>query len=192
MSDSTQQGQDEAIGVVKKGAGWLIFLGILTVVFGIFAISTPFIAGISVTIVVGALLLVNGVFHVVQGFGVPGWKGKTLTILVGVLTVIGGGLILSRPMLGLSVFTLMIAIYFVMEGVMTIIMSFQLKPEKGWGWALFSGIVSLLLGFIIWRQWPVSGVWAIGILVGVRMLMAGWGMIGVGSVARGAAKEAGA
>jgi uncharacterized membrane protein HdeD (DUF308 family) len=191
MSDVENQGQAEVATTIKKGSGWVIFLGILTLILGVFAISAPAIAGVWVTIAVGAVFLVNGIFQVAHGFGVPGWKGKTFTILIGILTVIGGGVILARPMFGLEVLTLILAIYFVMEGVMTLMMAFQLKPEKGWGWALFSGIVSLVLGGIIWMQWPVSGLWAIGILVGVRMLMCGWGMIAFGSVARGAAKEAG-
>jgi uncharacterized membrane protein HdeD (DUF308 family) len=190
MSEIDQQ--EEVVGAMKKGGGWLIFLGVLTVLFGMIAIGSPYMMGAAVTIVVGALLVVNGVFQVVHGFGVPGWKGKTFTILVGVLTVIGGAMILSRPMFGLSLLTMILAIYFVMEGVMTMMMAFQLKPEKGWGWAMFSGVVSLLLGVLIWMQWPVSGLWAIGILVGVRMLMSGWGMIALGSVSRGIAKEANA
>jgi uncharacterized membrane protein HdeD (DUF308 family) len=189
MSESNTQGDMGVMTAVKKGGGWVIFFGALTLFFGMLAIGSPLIAGLSVAVVVGALLLVNGVFQVVHGFGVPGWKGKTFMILIGALTVIGGGMMLARPLLGLKMLTLVLAIYFVMEGIMTIMMAFQLKPEKGWGWALFSGIVSLLLGMMIWRQWPMSGVWAIGTLVGVRMLMSGWGMVAFGSIARGAAKE---
>ncbi|MEM7146663.1 MAG: HdeD family acid-resistance protein [Verrucomicrobiota bacterium] len=189
-----QQGSDQGAEVaeaVKKGGGWVVALGILTIILGMFAIAAPAIAGVWVTILVGAVFLVNGIFQVIHGFGVEGWKGKTFTILIGVLTVIGGGIILARPMFGLEVLTLILAVFFLMEGVMTVMLAFKVKPEKGWGWALFSGIVSFVLGGLIWAQWPVSGLWAIGLLVGIRMLFCGWGMVAFGSVARGLGKEAG-
>ena len=68
--------------------------------------------------------------------------------------------------------------------VLYAIAAFRAKPDRGWGWLLFSGVVSLILGILIWRQWPMSGLWAIGILLGIRILMAGFGMIFVGSATR--------
>ena len=65
----------------------------------------------------------------------------------------------------------------------------QPQPAAGWSWSLFSGIVTVLLGVLIWRQWPVSGAWAIGILVGIHVLMSGWAAIMLGAAARGAASE---
>jgi len=79
---------------------------------------------------------------------------------------------------------MLIAIYFLVDGISEIIAAFKIKPDQGWGWVLFNGIIAVLLGFMIWRQWPVSGAWAIGILVGIHILITGWSMIILGTGAR--------
>ncbi len=165
----------------------MVGLGIVTILLGLIALGAPLMTSAYLTMMVGAFLLVSGVFQIVHGFGAAGWKGKMFAILIGVLAVIGGAMLMSRPMIGIGVFTLFLAGYFLADGIVSIAMAFKLKPEKGWGWVLFSGIVTLMLGIVIWRQWPISGIWAIGILF---VLMAGWSMVIFGSVARGIAKAA--
>jgi len=83
-----------------------------------------------------------------------------------------------------------LAVYFAVDGVFQILWAFRLRPIKGWGWALFSGIVSLALGVMIWRQFPVSGVWAVGTLAGIQMVFGGSSVASVCAAARGAAKDA--
>ncbi|MEM8954258.1 MAG: HdeD family acid-resistance protein [Verrucomicrobiota bacterium] len=185
MSEDIEQPGSEVVGAVKKGGGWVVALGILTIILGMVAIAAPAIAGVWVTILVGAVFLVNGLFQVIHGFGVDGWKGKTFTILIGVLTVIAGAIILARPMFGLEVLTLILSVFFLMEGIMTVILAFKVKPEKGWGWALFSGIVSFVLGGLIWAQWPASGLWAVGLLVGIVVLRLGDGGVWIGGAGIG-------
>jgi uncharacterized membrane protein HdeD (DUF308 family) len=97
---------------------------------------------------------------------------------------------LGRPLFGLASLTLVLAAYFLVDGIFEIIAAFQIKPKKGWGWVLFSGIAAFLLGYLIWSQWPLSGGWAIGVLVGVNLLLSGWSMIAFGGAARGIASEA--
>ncbi len=89
-----------------------------------------------------------------------------------------------RPLMGLATLALLLAAYFLVDGICEIIVAFKMKPESGWGWMLFGGIVAMLLGIMIWRQWPISGAWAIGVLVGVHMLLAGFALIVLGSGAR--------
>jgi uncharacterized membrane protein HdeD (DUF308 family) len=181
---------EESIGSnVKKGGGFFVVLGILTLVLGFVSMGAPLMTGLAVTILIGSMLIVNGLMQAVHGFKVHGTGPKTWAILVGILTVVAGGLVLSRPLFALATLTLILAIFFVCEGIFTMVMAFQLKPEKGWGWLLFNGIVSIVLGIMIWRQWPVSGLWAIGILVGIRIFMSGFGMIFVGSATRQIGKE---
>jgi uncharacterized membrane protein HdeD (DUF308 family) len=80
--------------------------------------------------------------------------------------------------------TLFLAAYFLIDGICEIIAAFKIKPDQGWGWMLFNGVIAVLLGAMIWRQWPVSGAWAIGILVGVHILISGWSMVIFGTGAR--------
>ena len=89
-----------------------------------------------------------------------------------------------QPGMALASLTLVLAIYFLVDGLVMLFAAFSVKPARGWGWLLFNGIITLLLGLLIFGQWPLSGAWAIGILVGVRLLFAGMTMIALGSSGR--------
>ncbi len=95
-----------------------------------------------------------------------------------------GALVVAHPLFSLGWLTLVLAAYFFIDGIFGIILAFQVRPEQGWGWTLFSGIVAVLAGILIWRQWPVSGAWLVGLLVGIKIIFAGWAMIATGSVGR--------
>ena len=168
----------------KKNTGLLIFLGVLTVILGFIAIGAPLITGVAVSIVVGALLFVAGIAQVVHAFKSGQWGTGVLGTLIGVLGIIAGLLMMFRPVTGLLTITLMLAIYFIVDGIFEIIASFKIKPDSGWGWVLFNGIIALLLGLMIWRQWPVSGAWAVGLLVGIHILFSGFSMIFLGTGAK--------
>ena len=96
-----------------------------------------------------------------------------LVFLLGLLSIVVGGYMVSRPGMALATLTLVLAIYFAVDGVFQVVWAFRLRPIKGWGWALFSGVVSLALGIMIWRQFPVSGMWAVGTLAGIQMIFGG-------------------
>ena len=105
------------------------------------------------------------------------------------LAILCGVVMLARPMLGLASLTMVLAIYFLVDGVFEIIAAFKIRGERGWFWLILGGIVSLVLAYFIWREWPVSGTWAVGILVGIRLIFAGWSMIALGGMGEAAADE---
>jgi len=168
----------------KKNAGLLIFLGVLTVIFGVLAIAAPLITGIAVAMFVGFLLVFTGIARIVYAFKSKQWGTGIWGTIIGLLGLAAGLVMLFRPGVGLASLTLLLAIYFLVDGVCEIIAAFKIKPDQGWGWVLFNGIIALLLGIMIWRQWPASGTWAIGVLVGVHLLITGWTMIVLGTGAR--------
>ena len=168
----------------KKNSGFLIFLGILTVIFGVIAIGSPLITGVAVAVFVGFLLLASGVARIVHALKSKQWGTGFWGTVIGLLGVVAGLLMIFRPLVGLVTMTMLLAIYFLIDGISEIIAAFKIKPDQGWGWLLFNGIIAVLLGLMIWRQWPVSGEWAIGLLVGIHILMTGWSMIILGSGAR--------
>lgn len=174
---------------VKKGGSFFLLLGIFVILLGIICMSSPLITGIAITVMVGALLLVSGVFQVFHGFRVLGRGAKIWAMLLGVLTVIVSILVLIKPVAALAGLTLLLACYFVVDGIITAITAFQTRPMQGWVWLLFSAMVTFFLGAIIWMQWPVSGVWAIGLLIGVRIFLIGMTMIFMGSMAQVIGKE---
>jgi len=168
----------------KKNSGFLIFLGILTVIFGVIAIGSPLITGVAVAVFVGFLLLASGVARIVHALKSKQWGTGFWGTVIGLLGVVAGLLMIFRPLVGLVTMTMLLAIYFLVDGISEIIAAFKIKPDQGWGWVLFNGIIAVLLGLMIWRQWPVSGAWAIGLLVGIHILITGWSMIILGSGAR--------
>ena len=178
MSEATWL--DEA----KKNSGFLIFLGILTVVFGVFAVGTPFITGVAVTLFVGVMLAVSGVAQIVHALKSKQWGTGFWGTVIGLLGLLAGLLMIFRPLVGLVAMTMLLAVYFLVDGVCEIIAAFRIKPDQGWGWVFFNGVVAVVLGLMIWRQWPVSGAWAIGLLVGIHILLTGWSMIILGTGAR--------
>ena len=153
---------------------------------GLLAMGSPLVAGLSVAMIVGFMLIIGGIGQL--AFAVKTREGM-FAIIFGVLTIVIGGYMVANPGAALASFTFLLALYFIISGIIEALVSFQIRPVNGWGWALFSGIISVLLGFMIWSQFPLSGVWAIGILIGVRLFFRGWTLLMFGLAARGIAKE---
>jgi len=179
----------ELLDTIKQHAGLVLGLGILLLVLGILALVAPLAAGLSIALATGVLLLVGGIGQLFFSFKAGSFGRGLMIFILGVLTVLAGIIMIAQPGVGLATLTLFLAAYFIVEGVFEIIWSFQLKPATGWGWALFSGIVSLLLGIMIWSQFPLSGAWAIGVLVGVKLIFSGMTLVFLGSGVRSLAKD---
>ncbi|NIO09787.1 MAG: HdeD family acid-resistance protein [Deltaproteobacteria bacterium] len=169
---------------MKENSGWSIAIGIILIILGIFAIGSPLITGVAVAIMVGSFLLVGGIVQFVFAFKAGSWGAGLLNFIGGALSVVCGVLMIAHPLYGLTFLTLLLAAFFVVEGISKIIFSFQVRPAQNWGWILFSGVVALLLGGMIWYQWPLSGAWAVGLLVGIDILMSGWSIVAIGLAAR--------
>lgn len=156
--------------------------GIIAILLGLLAMLMPGLTGISVIFFIGVIVLAGGITRIIWAFkaGSPG-KG-VLIFAIGVLTLLCGIALLVNPLLGSGILTILLAVYFVLDGIFEVIAGVQLRPASGWGWMLTGGIVSILLGVIIWRQFPLSGAWAIGILLGIKLFFVGLIMITSGLV----------
>jgi uncharacterized membrane protein HdeD (DUF308 family) len=162
----------------------LTVMGVLLIVLGIIAIATPAVAGKTVVMVIGVVLLVGGVVQIISGLRAEGWSSKLPPLFLGAITAICGLGLLGEPWIGMKFIALLLAIFFVIEGIWKIIASFSYRPASGWLLMLASGVIALVLGLLIWRQWPVSGLWAVGILVGVDLLTTGVSMVTLASTVR--------
>ena len=161
------------LGAAKKITGWYIAAAVLFIVLGIFAIIEPGVASLGVTLLVGWLLIIGAVGHLIAAFKGGGAKQVIFQLLIAVVYFIGGIYFLTHPIMALGTLTLLLAGVILAEGVLEIISYFRMKGEGASGWVLFNGVVTILLACLIWFQWPSSTVWAIGILVGVNLLMTG-------------------
>lgn len=190
MTDAIEQVDQEMLGTIKRHAGLGMALGIGIVIAGVLAVISPFIAGLSVTIAVGVLMIATGVSRLFLAFKMGTFGRGLLMFVLGALTLVAGGYLVARPGMGLATLTLVLAAYLFVDGLFEIIYAFRLRPIKGWGWRLFSGIAALVLGVMIWRQFPVSGMWAVGTIAGIHMIFAGSSMASLSRAARSAAKQA--
>jgi len=159
--------------IVKKSVGWSIGLSILMILAGILAIAVPQAAGIAVNLLVAWLLVFSGAAHLVFAWHTRTAGGFIWELLLGILYIFVGAYLLFRPVAGLASLTLALAAYLFAKGVLELILSFRLRPMPGSSWLLIDGIITLILGVMIWRTWPSSTEWVIGTLVGISMLFSG-------------------
>jgi uncharacterized membrane protein HdeD (DUF308 family) len=175
--------------LLKKSLTWSIVLSVVMIVAGMLAIVVPPIAGIVVTVFVGWMLAFSAGAHFVFAWHARATRGAIWEVLVGILYLVVGGYMLINPILGMVSLAFALAIYFIVEAVLEFILSFRLRPMPGSGWLLFDGIVTAILAIIIWRTWPLSSAWVLGILAGISMLFSGVARLMLSLAARRAVTE---
>jgi uncharacterized membrane protein HdeD (DUF308 family) len=174
-----------------KNAGWLVALGVVTVIAGFLAIGSPLASGMLVVIFIGIAMIIAGIARTIGAFHAGSFGQGALAFIGGILTFAAGFIMTGRPGIGLASLTLLLGAVLLVDGISTAILAFQVRPDKGWGWMLFSAVTGVLLGFLLLREWPLSGTWAIGTLVGINLIFSGFSIISVGSAARSMAKQLG-
>jgi len=158
---------------LHRATTWSIALSVLMIGAGALAICLPMVAGFAVTAVVGWLLIVSGALHL--AFAWRGGRPAAIVweVLLGIAYGAIGFYVLGNPIIGLQSLTFGLAVYLLVEGVLELILSFQLRPAPGGGWLLVDGIITLVLAAMIWSTWPSSAAWVVGTLVGISMLFSG-------------------
>lgn len=147
--------------------------GILMFVCGVLAIALPRLSSIEIVIVLSWLILIAGVWHIIFAFHSHSIGGFLWKLLVALLYIIAGVYLSMNPLLGVVSLTLVVAIFLVLEGVIEIALYLGLRQLRHSGWILLNGIISLILGILIWKQWPSSSSWVIGTLVGISLIFSG-------------------
>jgi uncharacterized membrane protein HdeD (DUF308 family) len=142
--------------IVKESVGWSIVLSILMIFAGFLAIALPPVAGIGVNIVVAWLLVFSGATHLVFAWHTRTAGGVLWELLLGILYIGIGAYLLLHPLAGLATLTLALAIYLFVEGALEFVLSFVVRPLPGAGWLLVDGVITLILGVLIWTTWPSS------------------------------------
>jgi uncharacterized membrane protein HdeD (DUF308 family) len=179
---------NENAQALKSASRWGMAWGFLTILFGFLAIGSPFVSGLAVAMFIGIALLAAGVSMTVYAFRAPSLGRGILKFLFGGLTVLVGIAVISQPGIALVKLTFLLGAYFIADGIMTLIVAWNIKPEAGWGWMTFNGAVTLLLAYLILSGWPETALWAVGMLVGIRLLFSGMTIMTMGSAGNQAAK----
>ena len=167
---------------------WVMFLieGIILVVLGLLAIVVPVVATIAVAIFLGWLFLISGIVGLITTFWARHAPGFWWALVSAVLAIAAGIVLLGWPISGAISLTLLLIVFFIIEGVASIMYAFEHKKELSgqWGWMLVSGIIDLILAAIIWAGLPGTAAWVLGLLVGINMLFGGASLIAMALHAR--------
>ncbi|HVO66663.1 MAG TPA: HdeD family acid-resistance protein [Syntrophales bacterium] len=156
--------------------GWFLALGIGLVLLGIAAVFRSVKATVVSMSFLGWLLLIAAGIEIVQAFLVGKWAGLFLHLLAAVLFGVTGVLFVRRPMISAEVATLFMAMFFLMSGLYQLVSSLVIHLP-GWGWYALNGIITFVLGVFVLVQWPLSGLWAIGVFVGIDLIFFGWAWV---------------
>jgi uncharacterized membrane protein HdeD (DUF308 family) len=172
---------------------WVLFLveGIVLVVLGLLAIVVPVVATLAVAIFIGWLFLISGIVGLITTFMARQAPGFWWSLVSAVLAIAAGIVLLIWPVGGALSLTLLLVVFFVIEGVASIMYALEHKKELSgrWGWMLASGIIDLVLAVMIFAGLPSTAAWALGLLVGINMVFGGSALIAMALHAR---SEAGA
>lgn len=184
MTTTEQQMTEQTAPVVRKNANWLMLLGILLVVLGVIGLGMEVSLTIGSVLFFGFLILAGGILQLIDAFKAEGWKSVLYHILIALLYIAAGIIMITNPLLGAVWMTMVIAAVLIVVGILRIVMGLQLRPLKGWGWTVAAGVATIVLGAMIFAQWPASGLWVIGLFIAIELIMQGWAMIAIAMAAK--------
>ncbi|MCX8474550.1 MAG: HdeD family acid-resistance protein [Sphingomonas sp.] len=171
---------------------WFVLLGIVLALCGAFAVLAPLLSTLATTVIVGTAAAIAGVAQVIQAFRAPAWKGFFLNILLGLIYLAASAAFLLSPFIGAIAITMLLAWLLLITGAGEVLLAFRIRPESGWRWLLFSGLVALVGGMWLLLRLPIAGFFIPGVALGIALLFEGFAFmaIGVGKGGRSAPEPA--
>lgn len=172
-------------GTLRKVTASTLVCGILLMIIGLFAVINSVYATAVTVGVIGTVLLIGGLVQAAQAILSRRWKSFLLHLLVAVLYVVAGFMVFSNPVATALSVSLLVASFLIVGGIFKIVASASIRFEQ-WGWTVFSGVASIVLGVLIFAQWPISALWILGVIVGVELFFMG---VSLAAVAFGSRRE---
>jgi uncharacterized membrane protein HdeD (DUF308 family) len=160
--------------------GWIVALGVVYVIVGFIALGSIVTATVASVFIVGVMMIIAGVAELISAFQIKTWGKFLVWALLGVLYIIAGFVTFENPLFAAVLLTLLLGASLVASGIVRIFLAFNMKAEMPWIWVALSGVITLLLGLIILARWPVNSVYILGLFLGIDLIMAGAGWIGLG------------
>ena len=160
--------------------GWAVALGIALILCGVVALLSLVVATAVAVIWIGVMMITAGVVEIAHGYKMKGWGRSVLWMITGALYIIGGFFAVVDPIPASIILTLILAIALIIIGCLRTWMGFQLRGEGHKGWVILSGVLTLLFGVVILIHWPYSGLYALGIILGVDLIQTGAGWLHLG------------
>jgi uncharacterized membrane protein HdeD (DUF308 family) len=158
---------------------WKFFLaeGAFFIILGIAAIIVPQIFTIAIALFIGWLLLLGGIVQIARAIRFIAMPGFNLWIFIGILQVIIGYYLIAQPAKGALTLTMLMTLFFAMEGIAKISLAFMMRPLAHWVWVFFSGFTALMLSVVVWAGWPGTAAWVLGMLLGINMIFLGGSLV---------------
>ncbi|MEK1850895.1 MAG: HdeD family acid-resistance protein [Phyllobacterium sp.] len=158
---------------VKRYSLWYLIQGLVLVAAGILAILYPVLSSVAVIILLGWLLIISGIAQGISLFGARHVPHYWLQLISVILALLIGFLFLRDPAQGLLTVTLLLIVFFMIEGISKIVFALTIRPFPNWGWILASGLVGILLSLVLWASLPVTALWLVGLLLGIQLISVG-------------------
>ena len=172
---------------LHKNWGWILALGVVFVILGVIGLGMTAFLTLVTVLYFGILIMIGGVVQLVRAFRSHGEGNMAFHLVMAVLYGLAGVVIIQHPKLASAFFTAVIAFVLIVEGILRAVLGFRLRKHLNfWFWPFFAGLISVLLGLIILAQWPVSGLWVIGLFIAVELIVQGWTYIMLGLAAKSA------
>lgn len=160
-------------GDMAKLQNWFLVLGILFLFFGMQIMIFPVVSTFALEIMFGILLILMGACEVVLSFMSKGWKGFVFLLLGGLLSLLFGALLLFNPLQGVLALTMLLGLFFLVQGALKLVKSIMLKPDYHWEWIFFDGVITVMLGLLVLLAWPSDARWVIGLFFGIDVFFSG-------------------
>lgn len=173
-----------ATRAVRSKWGWFVALGVGMLIAGGIASSNLFVASLVSVAYIAAFMLVGGAMQIVHAFAVHEWSKRALPIISGLLYVVAGAVAFFDPLLASASISLVLGVFLSLSGVSRVAYGVSRRAERGWGWIVASGVVSLIGGILVVATWPGIGLWLLGALLTFDLIFQGWGFIAFGFMIR--------
>jgi uncharacterized membrane protein HdeD (DUF308 family) len=170
--------------------GWVVALGALFIVGGVFALFNVFAATIVAIVYIAAAMVVAGGWEIITAFQIRPWGRAALWGFIGALTVFAGVAAARFPILAAVSFTAMVGALLITGGVFKLALAYHLRDLGRWELVALAGALSLLLGLLILAEWPASGLYVLGLFLGVNLLFEGVAWVAMGLAAKPAERKA--
>jgi uncharacterized membrane protein HdeD (DUF308 family) len=165
---------------VKKNWGLVLFMGIMFIIGGMLAILYPPLATGGIVLILGWIILASGIIRFADAFTTMKQGGFIWKILGSLLYILAGIFILKFPLSGALTLTLILGMFFIIEGISKTAFAAEIKPLKGWGWTMFDGALTILFGILVLAFLGNAALWLVGLLLGIKLLFAGWDLVYLG------------
>jgi uncharacterized membrane protein HdeD (DUF308 family) len=156
---------------MRKASGFSIAIAVLMIILGIIAMLAPWEFGIVIALVIGWSAIFNGAAQIVYGIRTHSGSHAFWEVILGLIYIVAGIYLLMHPVGGLLALTLFLACFLIVYGVFALILAFQMRPNRASGWVLFDGIITILLGVLIYAHWPLNADWVVGTLFGISIFV---------------------